>query len=69
MTNTAQKPASSQAAQENFEGLWISQVTDKVLAAFKDEEIYTCAAGMSPSGIIHFGNFRDVITSYAVAAN
>ena len=33
----------------------------------KDEEVYTCAAGMSPSGIIHFGNFRDVITSYAVA--
>jgi lysyl-tRNA synthetase, class I len=30
------------------------------------ESVYTCAAGISPSGIVHFGNFRDVITSYAV---
>ena len=33
---------------------------------FKDAPVYTTAAGISPSGVVHFGNFRDVITSYAV---
>lgn len=63
------KPAASALASSDdaAEGLWIGRITDKVLATFKDEETYTCAAGISPSGIVHFGNFRDVITSFAVA--
>jgi lysyl-tRNA synthetase class 1 len=28
--------------------------------------VYTTAAGISPSGVVHFGNFRDVITSHLV---
>ena len=48
------------------DGLWVSKVADKVLAEFPNEESYTCAAGISPSGIVHFGNFRDVATSHAV---
>jgi lysyl-tRNA synthetase class 1 len=48
------------------DGLWVSKVTDKVLAEFPDQELYTCAAGISPSGIVHFGNFRDIATSHAV---
>lgn len=48
------------------DGLWVGKVTDKVLAEFPDEAVYTCAAGISPSGIVHFGNFRDVATSHAV---
>lgn len=48
------------------DGLWVGKVTDKVLAEFPNEELYTCAAGISPSGVVHFGNFRDVATSHAV---
>jgi hypothetical protein len=44
-------------------GLWIGQATDAVLSTFKDKAVYKCAAGHSPSGTIHFGNFRDIITS------
>ncbi len=47
--------------------LWFSQIADRVLASFPSEKLYTCAAGISPSGIVHFGNFRDVITAFAVA--
>lgn len=47
-------------------GLWVGKVADKVLAEFPNEGLYTCAAGISPSGIVHFGNFRDVATSHAV---
>lgn len=54
------------ATIESTDGLWIGKVADRVLAEFPDEPLYTCAAGISPSGIVHFGNFRDIATSYAV---
>ena len=63
MTESAIAPAA-----DTTEKLWVSQIADRVLAAFPNEPLYTCAAGISPSGIVHFGNFRDVITSLAVAA-
>ncbi|MDP3800114.1 MAG: lysine--tRNA ligase [bacterium] len=46
---------------------WADVIADKVIEKFPNEKIYTCAAGISPSGVVHFGNFRDVITSFAVA--
>lgn len=33
---------------------------------FPDEQSYTGAAGISPSGVVHFGNFRDVMTTLQV---
>jgi lysyl-tRNA synthetase class 1 len=45
---------------------WASVAAEKIIAAHPDEEIYTTAAGISPSGIVHFGNFRDVATSHLV---
>ncbi len=46
---------------------WSEKIADQVIEKFPDNEVYTCAAGISPSGIVHFGNFRDVVTSYAVS--
>lgn len=46
---------------------WSDSVADEVLSRFPDLKLYTCAAGISPSGIVHFGNFRDVMTSLCVA--
>jgi lysyl-tRNA synthetase, class I len=45
---------------------WAKVIAEKVIEAFPDHEVYTVAAGISPSGVVHFGNFRDVMTSYAV---
>ncbi len=45
---------------------WADVAADKVIADNPDEEIYTCAAGISPSGVVHFGNFRDIVTSHLV---
>lgn len=45
---------------------WAEVAADAVQAQFPDEKLYTCAAGISPSGVVHFGNLRDVMTSYAV---
>ena len=45
---------------------WIGAAADRVLERFPAQDLYTCAAGISPSGTVHFGNFRDVMTAFAV---
>ena len=45
---------------------WSQIIATNVLKTFPDKDVYTCAAGITPSGVVHFGNFRDVITSLAV---
>jgi len=45
---------------------WTDKTLRDVLQRFPESELYTCAAGISPSGVVHFGNFRDVMTSYMV---
>jgi lysyl-tRNA synthetase class 1 len=52
--------------KEAKEGEHWSETTARfAVDKFKDVQIYTTAAGISPSGVVHFGNFRDVITSFA----
>lgn len=45
---------------------WAVIAVDKILEKYPEKEEYICAAGISPSGRVHFGNFRDVITPMAV---
>ncbi len=45
---------------------WASVAADKIISAHPDLELYTVAAGISPSGVVHFGNYRDVVISYLV---
>lgn len=45
---------------------WTSVVADEIIAAHPNAKIYTVAAGISPSGVVHFGNFRDVVTAHLV---
>ncbi len=45
---------------------WADAIADAVLKQKPNEPVYTCAAGISPSGPVHFGNFRDIITAHAV---
>jgi lysyl-tRNA synthetase class 1 len=63
---TSKASVLDETAAASADGLWVGKVADKVLAEFPDRDVYTCAAGISPSGIVHFGNFRDVATSLAV---
>lgn len=46
---------------------WGEKLAERVIEQFPEQEIYTCAAGISPSGIVHFGNFRDLFTAYVVS--
>lgn len=42
---------------------WSDQLADDVIQAFPDEDVYVCASGISPSGPVHIGNFREIITT------
>jgi len=45
---------------------WSDTIADELIKRNPDKEEYVCAAGISPSGSIHIGNFRDVATSLFV---
>jgi lysyl-tRNA synthetase class 1 len=41
---------------------WADQAAAKTLAAHPDAQRITVAAGITPSGVVHVGNFREVMT-------
>ncbi len=45
---------------------WSDEIAAKIIARRPDKEEYVCAAGISPSGSVHIGNFRDIATSFFV---
>lgn len=42
---------------------WSDQLAVGATRKFEDRETYVCASGISPSGIVHIGNFREIITT------
>ncbi|MCH8519636.1 MAG: lysine--tRNA ligase [Nanoarchaeota archaeon] len=51
----------------NFENVhWADNSAQRVLEQFPNENVYTVASGITPSGYIHIGNFREVITTELV---
>lgn len=45
---------------------WAEAVAEQIIESDPNAEVYTTAAGISPSGVVHFGNFRDIVTSHLV---
>ncbi|HKL85342.1 MAG TPA: lysine--tRNA ligase [Treponemataceae bacterium] len=41
---------------------WADQTADKIIRERGDLESYTCASGITPSGTVHIGNFREIIS-------
>ncbi len=46
---------------------WAFFTAKKIIQEKGDKNEYTIATGITPSGFIHFGNFREVITGYFIA--
>jgi lysyl-tRNA synthetase class 1 len=42
---------------------WADAAAQKIIHEKGDKELYVCASGISPSGTVHFGNFRELITT------
>ena len=45
---------------------WAEKIAEEVIKRNPNKPEYVCAAGISPSGSVHIGNFRDVATSFYV---
>lgn len=41
---------------------WADQMAEKIIREKGDLDSYTCASGITPSGTVHLGNFREIIT-------
>lgn len=41
---------------------WADQTAEKIIRERGDLDIYTCASGITPSGTVHIGNFREIIS-------
>src|SRR3989338_1149832 len=46
---------------------WADQVAERVIQIKGDKEKYTVASGITPSGTVHIGNFREIITTELIA--
>ena len=42
---------------------WVDEISERIVTSYPGKNTFTCAAGITPSGKVHIGNFRDVITS------
>ena len=45
---------------------WSEKIAEQLIAKKPNKEEYVCACGISPSGSVHIGNFREIATSYFV---
>ncbi|MBR1867559.1 MAG: lysine--tRNA ligase [Clostridia bacterium] len=45
---------------------WAERIADELISENPGKEEFLCAAGTSPSGRVHIGNFRDIATPYFV---
>lgn len=46
---------------------WPREIAEKIVNERPNEEVYTVASGISPSGFVHIGNFREIATPYLIA--
>lgn len=52
---------------EKDELQWADRAASKVLKEKRDKKKYVCASGITPSGTVHIGNFREIITTQLIA--
>jgi lysyl-tRNA synthetase class 1 len=45
---------------------WADAIADRIIKEKGDKKEYVCASGITPSGQVHIGNFREVITTELV---
>jgi len=45
---------------------WARVIAEEIVSEFGDLDEYLVSSGISPSGGVHFGNFREIMTQYAV---
>lgn len=46
---------------------WAREIAMEIIEKRPNEKVYNVACGVSPSGFIHIGNFREIVTPYMIA--
>ena len=46
---------------------WSFELAHEILRKYPDRKEYVVASGISPSGSVHIGNYREFVTQYYVA--
>ncbi|MDR0402560.1 MAG: lysine--tRNA ligase [Treponema sp.] len=41
---------------------WADEAADRIIREKGGKDLYTCASGITPSGTVHIGNFREIIS-------
>ena len=59
--NSNEKTQAERAKTLNS-GHWADITAEKVLRQRGEKEVYVCASGITPSGTVHIGNFREVMS-------
>jgi lysyl-tRNA synthetase class 1 len=49
-------------SEQNVSTHWADIYADKIIREKGEKESYTCASGITPSGTVHIGNFREIIS-------
>jgi len=52
----------SDSLPESPNAHWADHAAEALIQKHPEKEVLTCASGISPSGTVHIGNFREVIT-------
>ncbi|MBT2259202.1 lysine--tRNA ligase [Priestia megaterium] len=45
---------------------WAYKIAHELINKYPNKDTFVCASGISPSGIVHIGNFREIVTTYFV---
>jgi len=45
---------------------WADYMAEKIIRERGDKEVYVVESGITPSGYVHIGNFRELFTAYIV---
>ncbi|RKN84560.1 lysine--tRNA ligase [Paenibacillus ginsengarvi] len=45
---------------------WSEKIANQLIEAHPERDTFVCASGISPSGSVHIGNFREIVTTYFV---
>ncbi len=46
---------------------WADEIAQQLIEKHPNTQVFTCACGISPSGVVHIGNFREIVTAFFVA--
>jgi len=61
-TTTKEHSSKEHSSKEHSSYHWADEAAAKIIFEKGDKEQYTCASGITPSGVVHIGNFREIIS-------